>query len=85
MKLPFKLKIAQYGPYGNGWFGFKIDRGYSANAEYGYFSRLTVSLGRRWGWDGYQNTWVNRIYGVTLYHGKPIVEINEPEQDDYSL
>jgi hypothetical protein len=78
MRLPFKIKLDSFGPYGNDWWGFKIFSHYAGGVnDYARVTHIEFSFGRKRGWDGYQKTKISHIYGFLIYHGKPL-----PAQDD---
>ena len=69
-----KLSLTtSYPPYGDDWWGIKlsIKPNYDKHHNLGYFKSisLTLGLGTKRGWDGYQMTRVIHKYGLTLRYG----------------
>lgn len=70
-KLPFGIKLISHGPYGMGWWGFKVETTTIApTVPFAKRTMLTISLGKRWASDGYQMNWVNRAFGIAFFYGK---------------
>ena len=80
-----KLRWMQFGPYGQKWWGFKIEKyeNHSGRGKYRFCISFVLGLGTRRAWDGYQiaNN-IAHVYGFAIDYGKPLPIIEEKEEDE---